>query len=297
MKRYLAFPALIAVFSLISACSSSTDLAAADNSDDGTSVASSGSTKSADSKTPTSSGDSVVVVDSTKINKVVDSTKVYISANSNVENPYYSSAIAFCWDEGCEANLPSSSSKAKSSSSSGGGASIDTPSEEPPTIEGTTMTDNRNKKTYPLVTVGGKLWMAKDLNYAFGQSMCFNNEDSNCEKYGRLYTFNAAQSACPKGWKLPSREEAQALINDESYTWSYSGRCKTNECNFTEEMGFHWTAATAQEGDKKYGENSGDKFAVIIVEKHPDYDKEDSTRRFFQVDEKEKYFSVRCVQE
>lgn len=297
MKRYLAFPALIAVFSLISACSSSTDLAAADNSDDGTSVASSGSTKSADSKTPTSSGDSVVVVDSTKINKVVDSTKIYISANSNVETPYYSSAIAFCWDEGCEANLPSSSSKAKSSSSSGGGASIDTPSEEPPTIEGTTMTDNRNKKTYPLVTVGGKLWMAKDLDYAFGQSMCFNSEDAKCEKYGRLYTYNAAQSACPKGWKLPSREEAQALINDASYPWSYSGRCKTGECNFTEEMGFHWTAATAQEGDKKYGENSGDKFAVIIVEKHPDYDKEDSTRRFFQVDEKEKYFSVRCVQE
>ncbi|MBR5693795.1 MAG: hypothetical protein IKX42_08885 [Fibrobacter sp.] len=292
MKRYLAFPALIAVFSLISACSSSTDLAAADNSDDGTSVASSGSTKSADSKTPTSSGDSVVVLDSTKINKVVDSTKIYISANSNVENPYYSSAIAFCWDEGCEANLPSSSSKAKSSSSSGGGASIDTP-----TIEGTTMTDNRNKKTYPLVTVGGKLWMAKDLDYAFGQSMCFNSEDAKCEKYGRLYTYNAAQSACPKGWKLPSREEAQALINDASYPWSYSGRCKTGECNFTEEMGFHWTAATAQEGDKKYGENSGDKFAVIIVEKHPDYDKEDSTRRFFQVDEKEKYFSVRCVQE
>ena len=297
MKRNLAFPALIAVFSLISACSSSTDLAAADNSDDGTSVASSGSTKSADSKTPTSSGDSVVVLDSTKINKVVDSTKIYISANSNVENPYYSSAIAFCWDEGCEANLPSSSSKAKSSSSSGGGASIDTPSEEPPTIEGTTMTDNRNKKTYPLVTVGGKLWMAKDLNYAFGQSMCFNSEDAKCEKYGRLYTYNAAQSACPKGWKLPSREEAQALIDDASYPWSYSGRCKTGECNFTEEMGFHWTAATAQEGDKKYGENSGDKFAVIIVEKHPDYDKEDSTRRFFQVDEKEKYFSVRCVQE
>jgi uncharacterized protein (TIGR02145 family) len=297
MKRYLAFPALIAVFSLISACSSSTDLAAADNSDDGTSVASSGSTKSADSKTPTSSGDSVVVVDSTKINKVVDSTKVYISANSNVENPYYSSAIAFCWDEGCEANLPSSSSKAKSSSSSGGGASIDTPSEEPPTIEGTTMTDNRNKKTYPLVTVGGKLWMAKDLNYAFGQSMCFNNEDSNCEKYGRLYTFNAAQSACPKGWKLPSREEAQALINDASYTWSYSGRCKgSSDCGFTGEMGFHWTNATPQDGDKNFEDNKGDSYAVIIVEKEPGY-AGDNDQKFFQVDEKSKHFSVRCVQE
>lgn len=297
MKRNLAFPALIAVFSLISACSSSTDLAAADESGEDASVASSTSTTSSAAKVPTSSGDSVVVVDSTKITKDTVIKEVYISVSSGAENPYYSSAVAFCWDEGCEKNLPSSSSKAKSSSSSGGGASIDTPSEEPPTIDGTTMTDNRNKKTYPLVTVGGKLWMAKDLDYAFGQSMCFNSEDAKCEKYGRLYTYNAAQSACPKGWKLPSREEAQALIDDASYPWSYSGRCKTNECNFTEEMGFHWTAATAQEGDKKYGENSGDKFAVIIVEKHPDYDKEDSTRRFFQVDEKEKYFSVRCVQE
>ena len=295
MKRYLAFPALIAVFSSISACSSSTDLAAADNSDDGTSVASSGSTKSADSKTPTSSGDSVVVVDSTKINKVVDSTKVYISANSNVENPYYSSAIAFCWDEGCEANLPSSSSKAKSSS--GGGVTIDTPSDEPPTVNGDKLIDNRDQKTYNLKTVGDKLWMAQDLNYAFGQSKCFNNEDSNCDKYGRLYTNSDAQKVCPKGWSLPNRSEAEAVMNDDSYPWSYSGRCKsTNDCGFTGEMGFHWIDAEPQSGDKNYDENQGSKFTVIIVEKEPGYAGDD-TQKFFQVDEKAKHFSVRCVQE
>ena len=299
MKRYLLFSGILALIAFYSACSSSTDLAAASDDPDETSqTTSSSSKKSSSSSKKSSSGDSVLVVDSTEIKKDTVIDKVYISANSNIESPYYSSAVAFCWDEGCEANLPSSSSKAKSSSSSsGGGASIDTPSEEPPTIEGNTMTDNRDKKTYQLVTVGGKLWMAQDLNYAFGQSMCFNNEDSNCEKYGRLYTFSNAQSACPKGWKLPSREEAQALINDDSYTWSYSGRCKgTSDCGFTGEMGFHWTSATPQDGDKNFEENKGDSYAVIIVEKEPGY-AGDNDQKFFQVDEKGKHFSVRCVQE
>jgi uncharacterized protein (TIGR02145 family) len=30
---------------------------------------------------------------------------------------------------------------------------------------------------------------------------------ANCNKYGRLYTWSAAKSACPSGWHLPSREE------------------------------------------------------------------------------------------
>jgi uncharacterized protein (TIGR02145 family) len=294
MKRYIALSSIFAVFSVFWACSSSTDLAAADDNQDEQSVASSTSTKSSASKNPSSSGDSVIVVDSTKINKVIDSSTVYISSGKT-ETPYYSSAVAFCWNEGCEANLPSSSSKAKSSS--GGGVTIDTPSDEPPTVNGDKLIDNRDQKTYNLKTVGGKLWMAQDLNYAFGQSKCFNNEDSNCDKYGRLYTNSDAQKVCPKGWRLPNRSEAEAVMNDDSYPWSYSGRCKsTNDCGFTGEMGFHWIDAEPQSGDKNYDENQGSKFTVIIVEKEPGYAGENE-QKFFQVDDREKHFSVRCVQE
>ena len=296
MKRYIALSAVFAVFTVFWACSSSTDLAAADEEQEEQAIASSTSTKSSASNKNSSASDSVIVVDSTKINKVIDTSKVYINPNTGKhEDPYYSSAVAFCWNEGCEKNLPSSSSKAKSSS--GGGVTVETPSDEPPTVNGDKLTDNRDQKTYNLKTVGGKLWMAQDLNYAFGQSKCFNNEDSNCEKYGRLYTNSDAQKVCPKGWKLPNRSEAEAVMADSTYPWSYSGRCKsTNDCGFTGEMGFHWIDAEPQQGDKNYEENQGSKFTVIIVEKEPGYAGENE-QKFFQVDDREKHFSVRCVQE
>jgi hypothetical protein len=62
-------------------------------------------------------------------------------------------------------------------------------------------------------------------------------------------------------------------------------------------MGFHWTSATPQSGDKNFDTNTGDSYTVIIVEKSPDYVKEEDNPKFFQVDSKTKRFSVRCVQD
>lgn len=251
--------------------------------------------KSDDSKSDEKKEPSKAANDTIVVQEYVD------DGDGTYEDPYFSSGI-FCWTEGCESTVSSSSAEPKSngsskkSSDSNSGASIDQPSQEPPTVNGTSMTDNRDQQTYKLQQVGGKLWMAQDLNYKYGSNKCFDDSESNCTKYGRLYTYSTAKNACPAGWKLPGREEAQAVINDESYPWSYSGRCKTGECGFTGQMGFHWTAATAQDGDKNFDSNKGDSYAVIIVEKEPDY-AGDETQKFFQVDDKEKYFSVRCVQE
>lgn len=206
----------------------------------------------------------------------------------------------FCFTEGCEKTVtpPSSSSKAQATSSSnGGGITIDAPENKAPTVNGLTMTDTRDNKTYTLAQVGGKLWMAQDLNYEGSTSECYNEVAANCASNGRLYTFNSAQRACPSGWRLPNREEAQAAINDESYPWSYSGRCKDGDCNFLGQMGFHWTSATPQDGDKNFDSNVGDNYTVIIVEKEPEYAGENKELKFFQVDAKNKRFSVRCVQE
>ena len=62
--------------------------------------------------------------------------------------------------------------------------------------------------------------MAENLNYRYtaatsldSSSFCYNNKESNCAKYGRLYTWNAAKKACPAGWHLPSKVEFEMLIN------------------------------------------------------------------------------------
>lgn len=59
----------------------------------------------------------------------------------------------------------------------------------------------------------GKRWMTENLNYKIPGSWCFEDKDKNCEKYGRLYTWEAAQKACPSGWHLPTDEEWKALAS------------------------------------------------------------------------------------
>ena len=36
---------------------------------------------------------------------------------------------------------------------------------------------------------------------------CFEEKEDNCNKYGRLYTWEAANTACPNGWRLPTDDE------------------------------------------------------------------------------------------
>jgi uncharacterized protein (TIGR02145 family) len=56
--------------------------------------------------------------------------------------------------------------------------------------------------------------MSKNLNYnAPGVSKCYNNQDSYCNTYGRLYDWETAMSACPSGWHLPSKAEWEQLFN------------------------------------------------------------------------------------
>lgn len=93
-------------------------------------------------------------------------------------------------------------------SDSSSDANVDTYSGEVNHSEAT-FVDSRDKQVYPLVRMlDGKIWFAKNVNYSTEGSFC-----NDCQEYGRLYTWNAAQSACPKGWHLPTMREWWDMLN------------------------------------------------------------------------------------
>jgi uncharacterized protein (TIGR02145 family) len=105
---------------------------------------------------------------------------------------------------------------------------------------GDTFTDSRDGKTYRKVTIGSQTWMAENLNYETDSSWCYDNENSNCAKYGRLYTWYAAMSACPVGWRLPASEEWNTLVTfaGGAYTAGTKLKAKSSDWNGTDDYGF-----------------------------------------------------------
>ena len=116
-----------------------------------------------------------------------------------------------------------------------------------PTPAYDSITDSRDGTVYKTVKIGKQTWMAENLKYADsaetpslkGNSLCYDDEEENCDKYGRLYTWAAAidsvklykdkslkcgygkacslpskvQGICPEGWHLPSYDEWDTLID------------------------------------------------------------------------------------
>ncbi|MCL4102134.1 fibrobacter succinogenes major paralogous domain-containing protein [Fibrobacter sp. HC4] len=233
---------------------SGSSVASSSSAKSSSSVASSSSEKSSSSVASSSSAKSSSSVASSSSEKSSSSVASSSSAKS-------SSSVASSSSEKSSSSVASSSS-AKSSSSVASSSSAKSSSSVAdkancaylnPNIDYGTMTDTRDGQVYKTVTIGSQTWMAENLNYdpgnvssmgSYAWSGCYNNESSNCSKYGRLYTWevamndascnygttcgaslnptNPVRGVCPSGWHLPSHYEFEQLINFIDPTFGYS---------------------------------------------------------------------------
>jgi len=131
------------------------------------------------------------------------------------------------------------------------------------TYAANTLTDPRDGQAYRTVKIGNDTWMAQNLNFETADSWCYGNNASNCEKYGRLYDWAAAMSACPAGWRLPNCEDWNNLVqiaggNDaagrklKSQTgWNWNNR--SIEANGTDEFGFSAMPGGGRQPNGRFG--------------------------------------------
>lgn len=64
--------------------------------------------------------------------------------------------------------------------------------------------------TYTSKRIAGRRWMTRNLFLKASGSYCYDEIDTNCSRYGRLYTWYAAKKACNSlgaGWRLPTSDE------------------------------------------------------------------------------------------
>jgi uncharacterized protein (TIGR02145 family) len=74
------------------------------------------------------------------------------------------------------------------------------------------QTVNKDSDEYPWMEFGSQIWMTRNLSFDISDgSFCYDDNSTNCDIYGRLYTWEAAQHVCPEGWHLPSDEEWMVL--------------------------------------------------------------------------------------
>ena len=162
---------------------------------------------------------------------IVSLTSFVIPAKAGISSSLYALVISLLLMSGCSlydnydidlmndgiASIDSSSDAAVSSSSEEGLPSSS--AEEEPSSSSVEKKDTscegmeRGGVTYATVIIHENCWTAENLHYepASGNTMCYDDDEANCDAYGLMYDYAAAAAACPTGWRLPTSAEYQDL--------------------------------------------------------------------------------------
>ncbi|GBU25813.1 hypothetical protein R83H12_02471 [Fibrobacteria bacterium R8-3-H12] len=201
------------------------------------SVISSSSITSSSSVIPSSSS---VLASSSSSSSIAQSSSSSVTPSSSSVIPSSSSVLP----SSSSTPLPSSNSSVPSSSSVPTQSGI---------IYGTPVT--YEGETYQTVVIGAQTWFQRNLNYNTSGSKCYNYNVANCATYGRLYNWEAAMSACPPGWRLPSNADWNELVHyvDGSTDADTSIAYESPTAGWHLKATSGWSTYGGRDGQDKYG--------------------------------------------
>ncbi|SHG35663.1 major paralogous domain-containing protein [Fibrobacter sp. UWCM] len=88
--------------------------------------------------------------------------------------------------------------------------------------------DARDGQVYRVVNIAGLTWMGDNLNYNAEGSFCLDDDENNCMAYGRLYSWDVAQKACPAGFRVPTHADFEKLWTAAGADFNAGYLLKTN---------------------------------------------------------------------
>ena len=171
------------------------------------------------------------------------------------------------------------------------------------------FTDSRDGQSYDVVKIGDLTWMAENLNFETAGSFCPEGDARNCKRLGRLYSWAEAKSVCPDGWRLPTKEDFEALVAAQSSSHSRAGTALKSrdgwfkKGNGSDVVGFRALPAGYRGADSKFDGIGGYAYFWSVTE-DPENRESNAFYLFLSFSSdaasinafaKEDYRSVRCV--
>lgn len=167
---------------------------------------------------------------------------------------------------------------------------------------------DRAGNRYPIKMLSdGNLWMTANLGSNMPDSYCYDDRAINCERFGRLYTWESARHGCAllgAGWRLPTEVEWARLtvLYGGGGADSIAMRKRAYKVLLVDGgSGFDAVLGGNRDPGGNYGRGDAHGFYWTITENDDHsawyYNFAKGSQALFRQDggEKDRAFSVRCV--
>lgn len=169
----------------------------------------------------------VATIDNSSSSEMSSSSEKIESCSSEESSSSVVSSSSFEVSSSSEKDESSSSEKETPVSSSSSVEELSSSSVEDSWVCGDSTVTHGGYE-YRTVEINGMCFTAENMRKktSSGKSTCYIEEydeatsvvdasDSiaNCDKYGRLYNYEAAKHACPEKWRLPKKDELEAIAS------------------------------------------------------------------------------------